>query len=73
MGLCKQGTELPEYISQLMLTHFQGCFVPFSDYNLSVTQFNPLHIQIILFTAFAFANHVLTLATETFHQTPIQV
>jgi len=40
---------------------------------LSFTQFNPLHIQVILFIAYALANHVLTWPIETFDQTPIQV
>ena len=75
MGLLKHGTELPESIQvgQCLddLTNFQGRFVPFSDYNLSFSQFNPLYIQVILFIASAFANHVLVFVTRS-TKTPIQ-
>lgn len=77
MGLCQHGTELPESIQVRQClddpANFQGLFISFSDCNLSFTQFNPLHIQVILFIAFTFANHELTLASGKFNQTPVQV
>lgn len=70
MDVCKHGAELQDsaHVGQCLddVTKYQGRFVPFSNYNLSL-------IRASLFTSFAFANHVLTSVIETSTQTAAQV